>query len=455
VRHPSLDDGRRAIEIPSIDDLREALPFDPAGPMSARRRELLAGMSGVERIGSKLARREFLSWTAATVLGVLARPAATPAMNQPREGMGDPSDPVTLFLSGDVMTGRGIDQVLPHPGRPVLREAYARSALRYVELAEQAHGPIPRPVEFEYPWGDARAELDRVKPDARIINLETAVTRSDDHWPKGIHYRMHPDNVPCLLAAGIDCCAVANNHVLDWGYAGLAETLKALRQAGIEVAGAGSDSAEAAAPAILPLADRRRVVTFSLGSVTSGIPPDWAASKDRPGVNLVDKGTVELLAASVQRVRRPGDIVVASIHWGANWGYGIPRRQRTLAHALIDESGVDVVHGHSSHHPKGIEVYRNKPILYGCGDFLNDYEGIPGYEEFRGDLALMYFVTIDPHTRELTRLEMTPLQVRRFQLRRVSKQDARWLRKTLDRECTKLGTHVESAAGERARLVWD
>jgi len=76
--------------------------------------------------------------------------------------------------------------------------------------------------------------------------------------------------------------------------------------------------------------------------------------------------------------------VVASIHWGDNWGYEI-------AHNLIDHAGVDIIHGHSSHHAKGIEVWHGKPVIYGCGDFINDYEGIGGNEKYRSDLSLMYF----------------------------------------------------------------
>jgi len=156
---------------------------------------------------------------------------------------------VTLFLCGDVMTGRGIDQVLAHPGKPHLHEQYVRSALDYVSIAERASGPIERPVTPEYIWGDALAELERVRPDARIVNLETAVTTAEDAWPgKAVHYRMHSANVSCLTAARIDCCVLANNHVLDWGYDGLAETLATLRTAGIRTVGAGRDATEAAAP---------------------------------------------------------------------------------------------------------------------------------------------------------------------------------------------------------------
>jgi poly-gamma-glutamate capsule biosynthesis protein CapA/YwtB (metallophosphatase superfamily) len=68
---------------------------------------------------------------------------------------------------------------------------------------------------------------------------------------------------------------------------------------------------------------------------------------------------------------------------------------------------------------KGIEVYKGKPILYGCGDFLNDYEGISGHEAYRGDLALMYFVSMDSASGNLLRLQMTPMQIKRFRLNRA------------------------------------
>jgi poly-gamma-glutamate capsule biosynthesis protein CapA/YwtB (metallophosphatase superfamily) len=91
-------------------------------------------------------------------------------------------DYVTVFLAGDVMTGRGIDQILPHPNVPEIQESYVRDARDYVELAERVNGPIVRPVDCRYIWGDALAELDRVSPHARIINLETSVTSSDTYW---------------------------------------------------------------------------------------------------------------------------------------------------------------------------------------------------------------------------------------------------------------------------------
>lgn len=72
------------------------------------------------------------------------------------------------------------------------------------------------------------SDHNRAAPDFRIINLETSITTSEDWAPKDIHYRMHPANIPCLTVAKVDCCVLANNHVLDWGRSGLVETLETL-----------------------------------------------------------------------------------------------------------------------------------------------------------------------------------------------------------------------------------
>jgi len=74
---------------------------------------------------------------------------------------------------------------------------------------------------------------------------------------------------------------------------------------------------------------------------------------------------------------------------------------------LID-AGVDPVHGHSSHHPRPIEVYRGKLISYGCEDTVNVYEGIKGFEAYRNELRLLYFASIEPDSGELITLHTTP-----------------------------------------------
>jgi poly-gamma-glutamate capsule biosynthesis protein CapA/YwtB (metallophosphatase superfamily) len=365
---------------------------------------------------------------------------------------------MTLFLCGDVMTGRAIDQVLPHPNDPNLFEPYVRNAKQYVALAEKANGLISKPVDYSYVWGDALTVLEQMSPDVSIINLETSITTSDDYWKyKDIHYRMHPKNIPCITVAGIDCCVLANNHVLDWGYKGLTETLQTLQRVNLKMAGAGRNAEEAEAPAVMNVEGKGRVVVFSFGMKSSGVTTDWAARFDRPGVNLLpdlSNKSIDRIRVAVQTVKRDKDIVIASIHWGGNWGYEIPHAHVQFAHKLLDSADIDIIHGHSSHHPIGIEIYNNKPIIYGCGDFINDYEGISGYEEFRDDLTLMYFLRMAPATGKLVSLELVPMQIQRFQLHRASDLDTQWLHNILDRECKMFNHSVELTDKNTLAVSW-
>jgi poly-gamma-glutamate capsule biosynthesis protein CapA/YwtB (metallophosphatase superfamily) len=353
---------------------------------------------------------------------------------------------VTLLLCGDVMPGRGVDQILPHPGDPELREAYAKDARTYVALAERAHGPIPRPVSFCWPWGDALRLLEDIAPDVRVINLETSITASGEFAPgKAVHYRMSPGNVGCVVAARPDACTLANNHVLDFGQRGLADTLQVLSGAGLRSVGAGPDSDVSRQPATVPVPGGGRMVIVSCGAASSGIPASWAAAPGRPGVNLLpglSPRVADDLIGQVQASRRPGDVAVVSIHWGSNWGYDVDPDQVRFARRLID-GGVDVVHGHSSHHPRPIEVFRGKLILYGCGDCIDDYEGIAGYGAYRSDLRLLYFASLDPGTGQLAALQMAPMRARKMRLYQAPVEDRQWLRAVLDRISRGFGSRVD------------
>ena len=357
-----------------------------------------------------------------------------------------------ILLTGDVMLGRGIDQILPHALPPVLHKSFVKSALTYVSLAEAKCGAIPRGVPFEYVWGDALDEFRRA--DARIVNLETAMTCHEEPAPKGINYRCHPAHVQCLKAASVDCCVLANNHLLDWGEAGLLETLSALDAAGLEYCGAGRDLVEAERPAELPLPEGRRVLVYALGSASSGIPPSWAATPGRPGVNLLDDHDVaiERLAAHLSAAKRAGDIAIASIHWAPNWGYDVTAADQQFARQLIDDAGVDIIHGHSSHHPKAVEVHRGRPIFYGCGDFLNDYEGIGGEEAYRPNLVLAYLVSVAPDG-DCTGVQLVPFRISGFRLSRANREEVEWLQATLGRQCRRFGSEVRLESHEGSNVL--
>ncbi|MGB5557816.1 MAG: CapA family protein [Paracoccaceae bacterium] len=366
------------------------------------------------------------------------------------------SGTIRFFLAGDVMLGRGIDQILPHPGDPTLHEGYVHTATGYVDLAEQRNGPIPRAVPFGYVWGDLSADLDARGCDLRLINLETAITTSDAAEPKGINYRMHPANAPTLSAARIDAVTLANNHTLDWGAAGLVETLEVLSRHNITAVGAGRTQQDANALKMVKLRNGR-ILLLAYGARGSGVPAHWRAGLAIAGINLLPD-TADDMIAEIRRqlpsVPEAGDLVLVSIHWGGNWGYEVLPDERDLAHRLIDEAGVDIVHGHSSHHPRAAEVHNGRLILYGAGDLINDYEGISGHEEYRSDLVMAYIVDVRAGSGALIALELLPYRIRAFRLQRASHQEVGWLHDMMARECAFFGGQVARTEAGTLQFLW-
>jgi len=367
------------------------------------------------------------------------------------------AEPVRLRLAlcGDVMLGRGVDQILPHPGNPAIYVSGdgITDANAYVRAAEQRHGAIPAGRGFDYVWGDARSVFARFAPDLRLINLETAITQQGKPWPdKWIHYRMNPRNVAVLIHANIDFCSLANNHVLDWGYVGLAETVNTLATAGIARAGVGRNLTNAASPAILPVPKKGRAVIASFAMLSGHMPSPWAADAEKPGVNLIeasDRG-LDAVKQSVAGVKRPGDVLIGSVHAGNNFGHEIDPAERDLFRRLIDEAGFDLVHCHSSHHVKAIELHKGRPILYGTGDLINDYEGLPVRPErtaFSPNIGAIAFADFSPASGACTGLFLSPTRLRRIRVERADADNAEGLAAMLNRESARFGTRIENRDG--------
>lgn len=265
---------------------------------------------------------------------------------------------------------------------------------------------------------------------------------------------MHPENVALLSAAGIDAVTLANNHVLNWGQYGLAETLYTLVEAGIAYAGAGRDDVEAFAPLALELQGGGRFLVFALALGDSGVPAPWTAGSDRPGVARAESEDLHYwLSTHLAKMRREGDIAALSIHWGDNWGYAIPSTYRATAAAAV-QAGIDLVFGHSSHHPRAMELIDSHLVLYGAGDRLNDYEGIGSKSDYRPELVLGYIADIRRDTGRLMALEMLPYRLRRFQLERPDQEAVEWLARRMDREAGRFGMRVAQTPQATLRLEW-
>jgi len=214
---------------------------------------------------------------------------------------------------------------------------------------------------------------------------------------------------------------------------------------------------EAEAPAVLARPDGGRLLVFAAALPSSGVPRSWAARRDRPGVAWLEDlapASLDAFAARIAAARRADDTVVASLHWGPNWGYDVTAGERAFARGLIDLAGVDVVHGHSSHHPRAVEIHRGKPILYGAGDLLNDYEGIAGAEAYRGDLVLIYVVTLAGAGHPCAAFDLLPFRLRRFTLTHPDEADLVWLERRLNREYARFGGGVVRRGDDGFELRW-
>ena len=362
---------------------------------------------------------------------------------------------MTLFLCGDVMLGRGVDQILPHPGDPALREGYLADArgLRRTWRRRRADR-IPAPVAPCWPWGEALRLLEEAAPDVRIVNLETAVTRSDEFAPgKAVHYRMHPGNVSALAAARPDVCVLANNHVLDFGRPGLDETLRSLAAAGLRAAGAGRSADEAYAPAAVPSATGGRVLLFALGARSSGVPPDWAAAaagRRRLRARAVGRhggrrGPAGCGRRSVRATSRSSPCT------GDPTGATSFRASRSASRTPWWTAASTSSTGIPRTIPGPSRCTASKLILYGCGDFIDDYEGITGYEAYRDDLRLRLPRLGGRGHRVAGRGAHGAAAVRRMRLEPAVDKDRRWLRATLDRISN--GVHITQAADGALRLL--
>jgi len=249
-------------------------------------------------------------------------------------------------------------------------------------------------------WGNTREVIQEC--DLAICNLECVIADSGSPWrktPKVFHFRSHAKNIDVLTCAGIDVVTLANNHSFDFGYEAFREMLAHLKSAHISYVGAGESYTEAVRPVILKVGD----VRVGLLSFTDDMP-EWTAEKDRPGVYYVplDPSSPQWqeLYKNIRQAKATSDFLIVSPHWGPNFGYQVQQDYKKWARDIID-AGTDVVFGHSGHIPRGIEVYKNKPIIYSAGDFIDDYAINDEEPNDEGFIYLLEYDGVRPVTLQL------------------------------------------------------
>ena len=315
-----------------------------------------------------------------------------------------------LGLVGDVMLGRSVTDHWTDPG-----------------------------VDPTGVWGTALSRLEAL--DGLVCNLECCVSARGEARDKTYLFRAAPAfAVPALSAAGVSVAALANNHVLDFGRVALRDTFEHLARAGVAHAGAGRSRSAALAPAVAGVGD----LTVATLSLTDRYVA-YGAAGDRPGTAYLpmDRQNPET-RATVRRALdraadRDPDLVVASLHWGPNWETAPDDTQRAFARWLVEE-GVDVVHGHSAHVLQGVEVYEGRPILYDCGDLVDDYVHREDVVNKRS--ALFELVVADG---DLRALRAVPTVIADETAELAVGPTAAWVRETLRERSAPFGTTVERA----------
>ena len=293
-----------------------------------------------------------------------------------------------------------------------------------------------------HPWGDVLPVL--AGADVRIGNLECVLSDGGVPWPgKTFHFRSDTRNVACLEAAGFDAVSLANNHVLDYDADALLDTLRALDARRILHAGAGRDRNAARRPALWDVRGTR----LGLVALTDN-EPGWEATGRAPGVHHVpidpDDVRARDLLETVRDLRDRTGLLIVSAHWGGNWGTAVPRAHRAFARALID-AGADVVYGHSPHITRGIEVHRGRPILYGTGDFVDDYAVDPVE---RNDESFIFLLRTGADgrgrgqnpRRQPHELQLVPTVIEDCSARLAGPRDAARMARRMQRLCAELGT---------------
>lgn len=287
---------------------------------------------------------------------------------------------------------------------------------------------------FSYPWGDTLDIFNAA--DVRFCNLECAISNKGEPWMRKVfHFRSDAKNVAVLKEAGIDCVSLANNHALDYGYDALLEMMEILKTEKIHYAGAGINVEMAMRPAIFEV----KGVKIGFLAITDN-EDVWEATKDIPGIYYLP---IELegrryaaLIEIVKRTKACCDILIVSAHWGSNWGDRPEPGHIPFAHSLV-ESGADIIFGHSCHVCRGVEIYKNRPIIYGAGDFIDDYA--VDLDE-RNDQSFIFEIETEGKT--INGLKLYPTVIKHFQARHAKGEKGERIGQHMKLLCEELDTIV-------------
>lgn len=202
--------------------------------------------------------------------------------------------------------------------------------------------------------------------DLVFANLECPMSDRGAPVQKTYTFRAPLLAIDALMHAGINVVSLANNHILDYGALALEDTFALLEEHGIAYCGAGREEGLARKGAIFEMEGIKTAVLAYSGLFNYGYPA-WRAGPEKSGALFYHER--EQFIKDIEEARRWADVLIVSLHFGEEYTHRVSAEQRETGRLAID-SGADLVLGHHSHTPQGVEIYGGKPIVYSMGNFL-------------------------------------------------------------------------------------
>jgi poly-gamma-glutamate capsule biosynthesis protein CapA/YwtB (metallophosphatase superfamily) len=223
--------------------------------------------------------------------------------------------------------------------------------------------PNLRSFGYDYAWSGVDGLFER--DELTVINLECTVSYLGDPLPKTFIFRCDPEALDEMLAAGVEVANLGNNHAYDHGPEALVDSVRNLRQAGIEPVGAGQDAAEALAPALFEISGWK-IAVVGIDEVVDPFP-EAVATEDKPGTAAGHDR--EAMVRAIRAAERAADLVIVTIHWGVELDLEPRDYQVEEARRFID-AGADIIFGHHAHRLQPLDVIDGKPVFWGLGNFV-------------------------------------------------------------------------------------
>lgn len=319
-----------------------SVPGHRASPAPARRRRITLGLvallGGAGLAVGYLASRPGTTDTPAVGTGAPSSPPPTPAGDitsgtEPRGELGS-GESVTIAFAGDInFEGTNRRRLDNDPAGAI--------------------GPFAPTISAA---------------DLAIGNLETSIAIGGAPAPKQFTFRAPPTAVDALRSAGFDVVSMANNHGVDYGPEGLAESLAVARaQRDHFIVGIGANEDEAFAPFTTTIRGQRIAVIGATQVIGDSLIKAWTATADHAG--LASAKRVDRLVAAVEAARATSDTVIVFLHWGVEKETCPSADQQALARTLAD-AGADLVVGGHAHRLQGAGRLGNTVVNYGLGNFF-------------------------------------------------------------------------------------